>query len=67
VSSLIRVAERVFSDWMCREHQEYLQSISRQIHANGFLSKLSAEMTVEFLKLNRFQAGQVTGLLTGYL
>jgi hypothetical protein len=43
VVSLIRVSGQVIRDWMCREHQEYWQSIPAQKHAKSFLSKLSAK------------------------
>jgi hypothetical protein len=49
-----------------KKHQEYWQPTSGLRHAKNFLSKLSAKSTVEFLKFNRSQARQVTGLLTGH-
>jgi hypothetical protein len=58
------VAGQVIRDQKYREHQDYWWSISGQRHAKSFLLKLSAEGTVEVLKLNRSQARQVTGLLT---
>jgi hypothetical protein len=42
------------------------QSIPGQRQAKSFLSKLSDKTTVKLLKLNRSQAWQVTGLLTGH-
>jgi hypothetical protein len=60
------VSERVARDWMCREHQEYWQSTPGQRHAKIFPSTLSDKRTTEFLKLNRSQARQVTGLLTAH-
>jgi hypothetical protein len=59
-----KVAGQVIRDWMCREHQEYWQSIPGQRHAKSLFSKLSAKRTTKFLKLNRYHARQVTGLLT---
>jgi hypothetical protein len=53
-----RVAGQVISDWMCRQHQEYWQSIPGQKHSKSSLSKLFAERTVEFLKLSRSKARQ---------
>jgi hypothetical protein len=46
---------------MFREHQQYWQSIPGQRHA-----KLSTKWTVKFLKLSRYQAKEVKGLLTGH-
>jgi hypothetical protein len=58
--------ERAISGLGCRQHQEYWQSVTGHRHAKSFLSELSANRTVEFLKLNRSQARQVTSLLTGH-
>jgi hypothetical protein len=44
----------------------FTQSISGQKHAKDFLFGSSAKRTVECLKLSRFQARQMTGLLTGH-
>jgi hypothetical protein len=60
------VAGQVIRNWVCREHQKYWHSIPGQRNTKNFTSKLSAKRTVEFLKLNQFQARQVTGLLTGH-
>jgi hypothetical protein len=46
-----KVARAVIRDWMCRENQEYWNSMPGQRHAKSFISKLSAKRTVEFLKL----------------
>jgi hypothetical protein len=35
-------------------------------HAKAFIPKLSTKLTLEFLKLNKSEARQVTGLLTGH-
>jgi hypothetical protein len=61
-----RVAGWVIRAWMYREHKKYFQSIPGQRHIKSSLSKLSAKRTVEFLKINRSKARQVTGLLTGH-
>jgi hypothetical protein len=53
-------------DWMCTEHQKHWQSTPGHRHTKNFLSKLSAKNNVEFLKLSRFQARQVTSLLKGH-
>jgi hypothetical protein len=52
---------------VCREQQNIGSPFQQKIHAKSFLSKLSIKRAVEFLKLNRIQARQVTGLLAGHL
>jgi hypothetical protein len=41
-----RVARQVIRDWMCREHQQYWQSIPGQRGTKSFPSKLSNKRTV---------------------
>jgi hypothetical protein len=59
-----RVAGQVNSNWTCREHQDYWQSIPGQRHSKSCLSKLSANPTVGLLKLIRFQTRHVNGTLS---
>jgi hypothetical protein len=61
-----RVAWRAIRDWVYREHHKYWKSIFGQKHAKCFLDGPSTKRTIEYLKLSRFQARQVTGLLTGH-
>jgi hypothetical protein len=61
-----RVAGRAIKDWVRREHQKYWQATSGQKHAKGFLVGSSANRTANCLKLSRFRARQLTGLLTGH-
>jgi hypothetical protein len=61
-----RVSNLIIRDWVYREHQQCWQSIPGQRHPMSFLSKLSAKRTVEFLKLNKTLAKEVTALLTGH-
>jgi hypothetical protein len=47
-----RNAKRALRVRVCREHQEYWQSIAGQRHAESFLSEPSAKRIVAVLKLN---------------
>jgi hypothetical protein len=51
-----RAAGHVIMDCVCREQQNYWQSISGQKHAKSFLITSCDKITAEFLKLSRLHA-----------
>jgi hypothetical protein len=61
-----RVAVWIIRDWMCRAPR-LLAVHLRTKTKNSSLSNVTAKVAAEFLKLNRSQATQVTGLLAEHL